>query len=389
MIVEIKGVEFENKGAHLMLCAIVDQLKVIFPSAQIALTPNKKADFLHRCSFAAWQKLALRKNIVDLNSVSYWLPVGFRRWLRRWGMVTEADIDVILDASGFSYSDQWPSTIRIYHLKNELQRFAKKGKPYIFMPQAFGPFSDAASIKRIARSFPLASMVNAREQSSFESLHHITGDQPNLRQHGDFTNLVQGIPPKDGNLKSYACIIPNKNMVSHRNINQAWLDRYEPMLIEAIAHYRQRGLRPVFLNHEGLEDRNLISSINRQLVEPLAVIEEDDPLVIKGIITSASAVFCSRYHGCVSALSSGIPCIGTSWSHKYEALYQDYGVSNFLLDADADEASVQRVIDDSLSLTDEAKRQLFDHVETRKSDSLTMWDEINFLLTDYSKKNLQ
>jgi len=389
MIVEIKGVGFENKGAQLMLCAIVDQLKIMFPNAQIALPPNDNAEFLQRCAFAAWQKLAFRKNIVDLNSVSYWLPVSFRNWLRRWGIVTEADIDVILDASGFSYSDQWPSTIRIYHLKNELQRFAKKGKPYIFMPQAFGPFSGSASIKRIARSFPLAAMVNAREQSSFESLHQITGDQPNLHQHGDFTNLVQGTLPKRQRLKSYACIIPNKNMVSHRNINQAWLDRYERMLIEAIAHYRKRGLSPIFLNHEGLEDRNLISSINRQLVEPLAVIEEDDPLVIKGIITSAAAVFCSRYHGCVSALSTGIPCIGTSWSHKYEALYQDYGVSNFLLDADANEAQVQRVIDDSLNLTDQAKRRLLDQVEMQKSDSLTMWKEINLLIAEYSEKSPQ
>jgi hypothetical protein len=79
MIVEIKGVGFENKGARLMLCAIVDQLKIMFPSAQIALTPNKKADFFQRCSFAAWQKLALRKNILDLNSVSYWLPLSYNR----------------------------------------------------------------------------------------------------------------------------------------------------------------------------------------------------------------------------------------------------------------------------------------------------------------------
>lgn len=388
MIVEIKGVGFENKGAHLMLCAIVDQLKIAFPRVQIVLSPNKKSDFVQRCSFAAWQKLALRKNIIDLNSVSYWLPVSFRNWLRRWGIVTEADIDVILDASGFSYSDQWPSTIRIYHLKNELQRFAKKGKPYIFMPQAFGPFSDSASIDRIARSFPVAAMVNAREQCSYESLHQIIGDLPNLCLHGDFTNLVKGISPKSENLKSYACIIPNKNMVSHRNIDPAWLQRYESMLIEAIAHYRKRGLRPIFLNHEGLQDRNLISSMNRQLVEPLTVIEEDDPLVIKGIITSASAVFCSRYHGCVSALSNGIPCIGTSWSHKYEALYQDYGVSSFLLDADANETHVQRVIDHSLNLTDQTKRQLLDQVEAQKCDSLIMWEEINLLIANYSEKKL-
>ena len=141
MIIEIKGVEFENKGAHLMLCAIIEQLKVRFPNAQIALSPNKKLDFVQCSSLGAWQKLALRKNIIDLNWIAYWLPKVIRRWLRVFGIVTEADIDLMLDASGFSYSDQWPSKIRIYHLKNELERFSKHGKPYIFMPQAFGPFS--------------------------------------------------------------------------------------------------------------------------------------------------------------------------------------------------------------------------------------------------------
>jgi polysaccharide pyruvyl transferase WcaK-like protein len=383
MIIEIKGVGFENKGAYLMLCAIVKQLQIEFPSAQIALSLGTRSDFLQRCSFTAWQKLALRKNYVDLNFISYWLPKVIRKWLRSWGFITEADIDVILDASGFSYSDQWPSKIRIYHLENELKRFSKYGKPYIFMPQAFGPFSNLASIKRIASSFPYAAMINAREQYSYKNLHQIVGDQLNLHQHGDFTNLVEGIPPNSDILTNYACIIPNKNMISHRNPDQSWIQSYESTLIQAIYHYRIHGLTPIFLNHEGLADAQLIAMVNSKLEDPIAVVEESDPLVIKGIIASATAVFCSRYHGCVSALSSGIPCVGTSWSHKYEALYEDYGMSKFLLGSDVDQSHLQRVIDDSLSLTDQTKKELLEKVEIQKRDSLLMWEEIIFLVNNY------
>jgi colanic acid/amylovoran biosynthesis protein len=154
-------------------------------------------------------------------------------------------------------------------------------------------------------------------------------------------------------------------------------------LIKAIYHYRKRGLTPIFLNHEGLADAQLISMVNSKLEDPISVVEESDPLVIKGIIASATAVFCSRYHGCVSALSSGIPCVGTSWSHKYEALYEDYGMSKFLLGSDVDQSHLQRVIDDSLSLTDQTKKELLEKVEIQKRDSLLMWEEIIFLVKNY------
>ena len=389
MIVEIKGVEFENKGASLMLYAIIDQMTKMYSDAEFVLSPSEKSGFLERSKTLAWQKLALRKSWLDLNFLSYWVPQLLRQKLRRWGIVTEADVDIIIDASGFSYSDQWPSKLRIYHLKNELHRFFKKGKPYIFMPQAFGPFTHKSSIKRIAKSFKYATMINARDIHSFENICGIIGSAANLHQNVDFTNLVKGHRlVKSGKTKKSACIVLNKNMVNSRNSHLAWLDTYEDVVLKAIDCYQERGFIPFFLNHEGADDRSLIDQINNALVSPLSVVEEADPLVVKGIIAASDAVFCSRYHGCVSALSNGIPCIGTSWSHKYDSLYDDYNARKFLLHANIDKAQLVKVIDASLAFSAMDKAMLDARSTELKEQSMAMWEYIKVLIDSSNGQSL-
>ena len=309
MIIEIKGVEFENKGAYLMLVAIQQELSKRWPKAQIALTHSSKASYLQRCTIASFRKLNFRKNLFDASLLAYFLPRTVRNWLKIKGVVTEADIDLIIDASGFSYSDQWPSKLRIYHLKNELERFYRYDKPYIFLPQAFGPFTTEVSRKRIGESFKYAAMICAREEKSYRHIEELAGSIASLFQYDDFTNLANGVVPDSfDDSQNWACIVPNKNMVNARNSNKAWLNRYESLLVEAINYYWERGLTPFFLNHEGMEDAALIDRVNNALEEPIGVVTEMNPLAVKGIIGSIA--------GCV--------VLQISW------LYKRYVPRNFM-----------------------------------------------------------
>jgi len=384
VIIEIKGVEFENKGANLMLLAIIEQITRIWPQAEIALTHSKKASYAQRSAVASLRKVNVRKNILDMNISTYFFPRILRKLCKRNGIVFEVDVDMIIDASGFSYSDQWSSKLRIYHLKNELKRFYRYSKPYIFLPQAFGPFTLQVSRRRIADSFKYAAMICAREKDSFQHVKSLTGSIERLFQYGDFTNLIDGFVPSNFDSRiQWACIVPNKNMINPRNGNKAWIERYEPLLKEAIVYYRKKGLKPFFLNHEGKEDAAIIESVNRTLVTPIPVVTESDPLAVKGIVGASRAVLCSRYHGCVSAMSQGICCIGTSWSHKYELLYEEYRARDLLIEPDISVEGLHHVIDLSLEKDNQTYQSIAVISLELKAKSVTMWSDFQSIAEDY------
>ncbi len=381
MIVELKGVEFENKGSYLMLLAIQSELYSRMPNVMFAIRASSVASPEQIRQVPALRKINLRKNIFDFNKLTYLIPSTMRRFLIKCGIVLESDVDMIMDASGFSYSDQWSSNVRIYHLENELKRFNLTQKLYIFLPQAFGPFSDKDTCDRIRNSFRHAAMICARDKNSFEHLKKILGRPSNLHQFPDITVNLDGFINEAAEIyQDTACIIPNSIMLSSQNPCAHWHSSYEWTLVKAIECYQSLGLKPFFLNHSSQKDIALINKVNACITAPIPVLDEANPLVVKGIIGAAAAVFSSRYHGCLSALSQGKACVGTAWSHKYEALYSEYNAKEFLISSPLNVEKLQRLIAKSCVSQKSATGQIMLCSKRDRKRCLKMWDDISILV---------
>ena len=376
MNIEIKGVQFVNKGAELMLAAVIERIKEYWPDAEIVLEGNPLSPYKERALLGAYQKLSLRKNVLDLNFLSYYLPQGVRNYLKKWGVITEVDIDVVLDAAGFAYGDQW-GALKITHLGGELKRYNKHGCKYIFLPQALGPFTRENDIKVLKETLPVAALICAREEDSLNNIRNIIGGANNLIQMPDFTNAVKGIVPdywQGGENK--VSFIPNSNMIGVKNKNENWKKNYIHIMQLLILQTQKLGLTPVLLNHEGDGDRDICKTLNKYFDNKLELIEESDPLKVKGIISASKAIVCSRFHGCVSALSQGVPNLGTSWSHKYEQLFNEYGVPELLINPNSSDDELIALMDTLINHNVDCLAKIEINATKYKSITEEMWSKV-------------
>ncbi|QYJ74045.1 polysaccharide pyruvyl transferase family protein [Shewanella sp. FJAT-52076] len=372
MMIEIKGVQFVNKGAELMLHACIEQIKAQWPDAEIVLTPDANSPYLKRAQLGAWQKLNLHKHVFDLNGLSYFLPHAFRRALRRFGIVTEADVDLVLDASGFAYGDSWPVR-QLTHTSKQVQRMALKGKPYIFLAQAFGPFTHPKLKHSIRSYWGSAALIVARDTSSFDALSAILSHDAPLMRFPDFTNLLS--PIIDEKLSPGVLVIPNSKMISSKNQRKDWHESYVNLLEEMCKAALASGKAITLLNHDGGEDLALCNTLNERLGGAATILSLECPLAVKALISKADGVVSSRYHGCVSALSQGVPTVGTSWSHKYEALFADYGCSDMLFSSPS-MMSTNAVMARLLSDEYRDRCRTNPAIEEQKSLAREMWSSV-------------
>lgn len=104
MLVEIRGVGFVNKGAELMLHAVCQKIGEGLPEACLVMAPSGNQDYVKRARLGLYQKVRLQRCGVQM---SWMIPSKRRQHYRRlYGLVLDNDVDVVLDASGFAYSDQ-------------------------------------------------------------------------------------------------------------------------------------------------------------------------------------------------------------------------------------------------------------------------------------------
>lgn len=374
MIIEIRGVGFVNKGAELMLYAILDKVSKRYPQAEFAMAPNNSnAPYEKRAELKLLQKAWYTKFGIQWGRCAGFIPKKLRH---PYGMVCDSEIDIVLDASGFSYSDQCGSQSSM-ELARYSRRWKKNGTKLILLPQAFGPFTEKKTASAVKTAVDNASLVFAREKTSFNYLADITGEKQNIQIAPDFTNLLECTVPENFDQENNRfCIVPNYRMIDKtpEKISKAYL----PFLIKCTEYLFQTNRKPFILIHESKDDHQLAESIRNAVDKSIPVIRENHPVKIKGVLSSCEGCIASRFHGLVSALSQGIPSLATSWSHKYQMLFEDYGFEEGLMDVDAKEDEIRNKID---MISKTQSRQFIKNTIASKSKELKkatnqMWNKV-------------
>jgi polysaccharide pyruvyl transferase WcaK-like protein len=379
IFIEIQHVGFVNKGAELMLHSIVEMVRSELPDANLVMSPGPKGDYEKRACLGLFQKMAFQKYGVHWGSMGWLIRPFFRK---KFGLVTADEIDVILDASGFLYSDSWGAGATI-RLASDLKRLKKRNKKFILLPQAFGPFTSPEIRTAFKEVSIMADLIFVRDEVSYKHVIELTGDRSNIRQAPDFTNLLSGIVPDgfDADNNRF-CIIPNYRMID--KTSKDLRENYLPFLARCMKYLLQREAKPFILIHEGADDLSLANQVAKEAGSNVRIIRESDPRKIKGIIGNCEGVISSRFHGLVSALSQGVPALGTGWSHKYEMLFKEYGFDDGCMSVQSNSEELYRKIDLLLDPQESKmlREKLAQSSENLKKSTEGMWRDV----FDYIKK---
>jgi polysaccharide pyruvyl transferase WcaK-like protein len=376
ILIEVRKGGFVNKGAELMLSAVLERMKKEYPEAVFAMTPTvseASGPYLKRAQSGFYQKAHIWRGGIQFGMLANLIPSKIRDM---FGIVLNKEIDIVLDLAGFEYSDQWgPRSCE--ELAYSCKRWKKNGTKVIILPQAFGPFKSKSNAKSMQAALNNADKVFARDKTSYKFLVEVVGKRDNLKIAPDFTNLIEGIIPESHDYKTNQfCIVPNYRMIDKTDKQKA--DAYLPFMTKITKYAYENDLRPFILLHEGPDDLKLAEAIQDAVSSNIQILKESDPLKIKGIIGASTGTVGSRFHGLVSALSQGKPALATGWSHKYQMLFEEYGFPEGLLDVHMSDCELFRIMD---LLIDDSSRSKITNVIKQNSKILKestnmMWDDV-------------
>jgi polysaccharide pyruvyl transferase WcaK-like protein len=369
----IDNTGFINKGAELMLRSVVanfannENVRLVHSGqgANSFLISN-----LGMYSLATFQRFK-----IDFSKL-----FSERKFLD-YGLVLSRNIDVVLDAGGFQFGDQW---VKGTYIENRIKQkidyyrdLQSKGVTLIFLPQALGSFNNPLSRKLFIQATKASSLVIARDKQSYDYAKEVLPSDEKLRLFPDFTNIYQPKVTTDfENFSNKICLIPNSKMITHsdRKISESYIQFFK----ELVPFFKGMGEEVFFLNHEGKEDLDLINKINTGAESVLTGLNADQ---VKLVIGKSKLLVSSRFHGVVSGLSQAVPTFCTSWSHKYEELMKDYDFQDGLLKVDNLEHTKKIFLK---YLEQKELIKLLNHLDKlgqiEKEKSKKMWQEIETII---------
>lgn len=370
LTIEIHGTGTHNRGAELMAIAIGERMRATFPDVRIVVPPSF-GDFDARARYGfhtTWEFSGRFRT----RTYARFGPAAFRKAV---GIVDPAEVDIVLDASGFAFSDQWGAA-PVRELLAKMNDPRRSGQLLVLLPQALGPFEERTVREATKALLRRAALVCARDDASFEAVA-VLCDRSKLRRYPDFTLAVHAVPSPADVPERFSAIVPNLRMLD----KGARAEDYLKFLTHAVDTLERRGEHPCFVLHDAHEDRKVVMTLESRGLH-IPVIEHPDPRVLKGILARASVVVASRFHALVSSLSQAVPCIGAGWSHKYPELFKDFGCPELLISELSDVARIDGLLE-MLSVPDrreDAVSRIREASQRLRRETSEMWREIEALV---------
>lgn len=240
------------------------------------------------------------------------------------------EVDAVLDCSGYAYGAPWGQA-RLRRLAANMPQWRRQGVRVIFLPQAFGPFSrEDGPVGEVLRA---ADRIYARDEVSLAHLRALEVPDSVARLAPDFTCAVPArLPPGLDVAPRTLGLVPNRRMLDQTS--DAVRRSYRQCLVDCVEIAREHGLSPLVILHEE-HDLDLAREIRDLARITPPVLVHQDPQVLKGVLGACHVIVASRYHAQVAGLSQGVPVLGTSWTHKYPALFAAYDCPDRVLDLPA------------------------------------------------------
>jgi colanic acid/amylovoran biosynthesis protein len=270
------------------------------------------------------------------------------------------DSDIVADLSGDSYRDR-PGGVALAHTTFLLSALACK-KPVVIVSQSLGPFRwysralTRVCLNRIDR-------IYVRERRTVDLLREMGVSNARISIAPDVAFCLPASAEHDARrfLPEAVEIAQARGepifgiSTSSLLANVYGPDRYQALMVRIIRFVRRRYGAVVLLvphvmtpSRWGSDDSDAARRLVRVLGGDSGVYEvtgNPGASALKWVIAHCELLLAARMHAAIAALSSDVPTIMLSWSHKYSGLMQEIGLEQCVWEMDGSAAHLEHLIE--------------------------------------------
>lgn len=427
--ITILGASFTtgNLGVSALAWSTVNLLKNKYPDAEInvivggrrreKITVRRNQGDVEICTWPVRHspKLFVANHIIRMLLAAYIIRVvpGSKKILAgknsTLGLIYESELFADITA-GDSFSD-------IYGMKRFIFGYLVKhlcqmtGKPFVMLPQTYGPFDSKLAKRLAAKIVKEAEFIYSRDNEGITVVKQLLSGTDKAAQCPDVAITLEPRLPekskiKDGMLSEIvfgdeACQIVGLN-VSGLLYNDGYTGNnefglvcdYKDLLGNIIEYFASLPNTKVLLvPHVVPEDfevendlaacSKLWSSVEDELRNKVVVAETAegqeffDQCEIKSIIGKCDFFMGSRMHSTIAAISQCIPTVGLAYSKKFSGVYDTIGIADCVVDLRA--SNTQGVIDRIKTLfsnKENIRQRLEKNIPSAKRKVLSIFDNL-------------